>query len=78
MKLPNAENAVISEDKLVGYLLDLGHRRGGSKANLLYSLGYDALHWEVLEHDLRLQHLTADVIDDEKRSGANGTTLSHR
>jgi hypothetical protein len=40
MKLPNAVNAIIEENKLVTYLLNLNHRRGGSKAKLLGSLGY--------------------------------------
>jgi len=31
MKLPNAENALIEEDKLVTYLLNVSHRRGGTK-----------------------------------------------
>jgi hypothetical protein len=64
MKLPNAEHSIIAEDKLVGYLLDLGHRRGGSKAKLLYSLGYEAKHWHRLADDLRQQHLTAEVIEE--------------
>jgi hypothetical protein len=35
MFLPNANNAIIAEDKIANYLLDAGHRRGGSKAKLL-------------------------------------------
>ena len=64
MKLPNAENAIIAEDKLAGYLLDLGHRRGGSKAKLLHSLGYETQHWQRLADDVRQQHLTAEVIEE--------------
>ena len=64
MKLPNAENAIIAEDKLAGYLLDLGHRRGGGKAKLLHSLGYKSQIWQRLADDLRQQHLTADVIEE--------------
>jgi hypothetical protein len=63
MRLPNAENAIVAEDKLAGYLLDLNHRRGGGKAKLLYSLGYEAQHWQRLAEDLRQQHLTAEVIE---------------
>lgn len=32
MKLPHADRAVIAEDKLRDYLLNVSHRRGGSKA----------------------------------------------
>ena len=63
MKLPNAVNAIIEEDKLVEYLLNVNHRRGGSKARLLNSLGYRAQNWQRLDDDLRQQHLTADVVE---------------
>jgi len=66
MNLPNAKNAIISEEKLAGYLLDVFHRRGGSKAKLLISLGYDPQHWQVLSDDLRRQHLTAEVIEQRE------------
>jgi hypothetical protein len=90
MKLPNAENAIIAEDKLARYLLDPGHRRGGSKARLLYSLGYDALHWQQLTDDLRRQHLTEEVIEQRETTwgqryeivgpltGPSGDTLMFR
>jgi hypothetical protein len=63
MKLPNAEHALIAEEKLAGYLLDLGHRRGGGKAKLLHSLGYEARNWQKLAEDIRQQHLSEDVIE---------------
>jgi hypothetical protein len=63
MKLPNAENAVIAEDKLVAYLLNVNHRRGGGKAKLLNSLGYEAEQWKQLAEDLCQQHLMADVVE---------------
>lgn len=63
MKLPNAANAVIAEEKIAAYLLDVTHRRGGSKARLLYSLGYNSQNWQQLAHDIRLQHLVTDVIE---------------
>ena len=63
MKLPNAENAVIAEDKLRDYLLNPGHRRGGSKARLLILLGYSAENWQQLEAHLRTQHLPCDVAE---------------
>lgn len=49
MKLPNAENAIITADKVAEYLLDLGHRRGAGKAKILYSLGYTAQYWQELD-----------------------------
>ena len=64
MKLPNAENAIVEVSKLVEYLLNSSHRRGASKAKLLHSLGYNASDYQRLIEDLRLQHLTSDVIDE--------------
>lgn len=63
MNLPNADYAIFEEGKLVEYLLNVNHRRGGSKGRLLHSLGYDVQSWQRLADDLRQQHLTADVIE---------------
>jgi len=61
MKIPNADRAVIAEDKLRNYLLNLAHRRGGPKAKMLLSMGYRPDDWQSLEGDIRAQHLTAEV-----------------
>lgn len=61
MKLPNADKAVIAQHKLCDYLLNLAHRRGGSKAKLLLAMGYSSHKGQQLEADLRAQHLAADV-----------------
>jgi hypothetical protein len=61
MKMPNADKAVIAAEKLRDYLLNLDHRRGGTKAKLLYSFGYRRADWRRLENDLRDQHLDQEV-----------------
>jgi len=61
MKLPNADRAIIAEDKLRTYLLNPDHRRGGSKAKMLLSMGYAAEAWQRLEADIRAFHVTAEV-----------------
>ncbi len=66
MQIPNSDNAVIEQDKLVLYLLDVEHLRGGSKAKLLNSLGYDSKNWQQLANDLRLQHLQLDVLGERE------------
>lgn len=66
MKLPNAEQVIIEEVKLVEYLLNLSHRRGASKAKLLASIGYVASEWRRLADDLCQQHLTAEVIEQRE------------
>lgn len=61
MKIPNGSQAAIHPDKLRGYLLDVDHKRGKSKAALLISFGYTPENWQVLENDLRQYHLTAEI-----------------
>lgn len=61
MKLPNADRAIIAGEKLTDYLLNVSHKRGGSKARLLLSLGYRHDAPQPLEADLRTQHLTLEV-----------------
>lgn len=60
MRIPNADKAIIAPEKLRDYLLNPAHRRGSAKARLLLACGYRADAWQVLEHDLRTQHLTVD------------------
>jgi hypothetical protein len=61
MRIPNASRAVIHADKLQHYLLDIEHERGKSKAMVLLSFGYSPDNWQMLAHDLRRQHLTAEI-----------------
>jgi hypothetical protein len=61
VRVPNAEHAIVSSEKLTGYLLNLSHRRGSAKARLLLSFGYRSDNPEALEADLRFQHLSLDV-----------------
>ena len=48
--LPNAENAIVEEQKLTSYLLNPDHPRG--KAGFFLALGYTAAAWHVLRTDL--------------------------
>jgi hypothetical protein len=90
VKLPNATNAIIPEEKLSAYLLDIEHVRGGSKARLLISLGYTRDQWQQLADDIRQAHLTADVVEQRNSpwgqrydivaplTGPNGDTVLFR
>jgi hypothetical protein len=60
MLIPNAAKAIIAPEKLRDYLLNPAHRRSATKAKFLLACGYRADAWDVLEADLRTQHLTAD------------------
>jgi hypothetical protein len=60
MPIPNAAGATIAAEKLTAYLLNPLHKRGGAKAKRLLSLGYRTNAPEILEADLRAQHLSLD------------------
>jgi len=53
MKLPNLENAVVSEEKITGYLLNPKHPDGASKAAFFAALGFSAENWQELASALR-------------------------
>ena len=52
MPIPNADNAVVPDEKLGGYLLCESHPVGGAKARWFFSLGYRVDQPERLEEDL--------------------------
>jgi hypothetical protein len=63
MPFPNADSAVIAEEKICGYLLNLGHPVGGSKAVWFASIGYTMGNWQDLANDLlRLAKTSEDFI----------------
>ena len=53
MKLPNADQAVVEQEKIVEYLLNLQHRFGGSKARFFGQFGFSPEEWVVLADALR-------------------------
>ena len=61
MKLPNAANAVVECEKIVGYLLDSEHLIGASKANFFSKFGFSADQREVLADALRVHGQTHEV-----------------
>jgi len=83
VKLP--KDAVISQDKLLRYLLL--PREENDKARFLALAGYTLANWEVLEHDLRQLIAKREVSGVEespfgikyevrgKLTGPNGNTL---
>lgn len=58
MKLPNLEQALISEAKIVRYLLSETHPKGKSKAAFFLRFGFSVAEWEVMKVAL-LEHVTA-------------------
>ena len=69
MKLPNHENAVISQEKLQHYLLSKTHPIGRFKASIFEELGYRQREWAKLQTDLK-RFLEYEA--DEKEKTAYG------
>lgn len=55
MKLPNATEAIVPQQKITEYLLSLTHRDGQSKARFFLRFGFGSDRWETLATALR-QH----------------------
>jgi hypothetical protein len=64
MRIPEAENAVVVEAKVVEYLLNVDHPDGAPKARLLVRAGFDASRPDELTSAL-LQH----VLSEDAREG---------
>lgn len=75
LQLPNRERAVIAQEKLTDYLLNVMHKRGGAKARLFEQFGYRADQWPRLADDIRAQ-LATEV--DLERATAYGVRYEMR
>jgi hypothetical protein len=53
MQLPHAETAVISEAKIVDYLLNPQHPDGAGKARFFLSAGFQVTRWQILADAIR-------------------------
>jgi hypothetical protein len=68
MKLPNAELAVVEQEKICGYLLNARHRYGASKAKYFGEFGFTLDSWEVLADALR-EHGQQHEVSKQKETG---------
>ena len=59
--LRNADRAIIEEQKLRDYLLNPDNPNNGGKWRVFFAIGYRPESWEILETDLRQQHLTQEA-----------------
>lgn len=66
-RLPNRDYAVISETKIVKYLLNDSHSSGRAKARFLKAFGFNAKDWRVLR-DAILAHAEANEVTHSDRS----------
>ena len=52
MPFPDAEHAIVTQEKLCDYLLNPAHPVGGPKAAWFATIGYTQQNWEQLRSDL--------------------------
>ena len=52
MRLPNADKAVVAQEKITEYLLSPANERGRPKARYFTSFGFSADDWEVMANAL--------------------------
>ena len=70
MKLPNHEQAVVEEPKIVQYLLDPQHPDGAPKARFFLAMGFTRENWGALAEALRRLASDAPVSNQvESRHG---------
>jgi len=62
MKLPCLDELIVEREKIVGYLLNLDHRYGTTKARLFIAVGFNVDAWNILADALREHGRTHDVI----------------
>jgi hypothetical protein len=68
MKLPATEQALVEREKVVGYLLNLNHRYGASKARFFMGFGFQAEAWETFAAALR-EHCQQHEVTLTKETG---------
>ena len=60
MPFPDADHAIVAEEKVRDYLLNPNHPIGGPKATWFASLGYTIDNWQDLVNDLSQLARTVD------------------
>lgn len=61
MKLPNYENAVISEEKIINYILNDFHIDGAHKSAFFKKFGFDSNEW-ILFKEALLKHCSENEV----------------
>ncbi len=70
MKLPNAEQAIVAEEKLTRYLLDLSSKSGWGKAKFFLARGFTLENWYVFREALLRHAMEHEVsIREEREDG---------
>jgi hypothetical protein len=61
VKLPGADKAIVSREKIVDYLLNAVHPDNGGKAEFFVQLGFQRDQWEILAAALRNLAVSGEV-----------------
>ena len=61
MKLPCLNELIVEREKIIGYILNLGHRYGAPKARFFMALGFNLDAWSSLADALREYGRTHNV-----------------
>jgi hypothetical protein len=69
MRLPFAAEAIVGQDKLTNYLLNMQHPHGKSKAAFFERLGFDLLRPDVLRAALLQIAITTDMTETKTEYG---------
>ena len=60
-RLPNGEQAIVPQEKITRYLLDLTSKHGKSKAQFFLAFGFTIEAWETMAASLKQHAMTHDV-----------------
>lgn len=63
MRLPNADRALVPQEKITGYLLSFSHERGRPKARYFTGFGFSPDDWEVMASALVGLAMRVEVTD---------------
>ncbi len=66
LKVPQADQAMVAERKVVDYLLSLTHPDGKSKAAFFLRVGFRVDHWQELADALRQHASQYDVVEERQ------------
>ena len=67
MRLPNAEKALVSKEKITAYLLSSAHGAGGGKARFFLRFGFTTEEWSVLA-DTLITHAVVNEVKIEEQT----------
>src|SRR3972149_7961322 len=62
MQLPNVDAAIVSQEKIIGYLLNPLHPDGAGKAQFFEAMGFRVDQWNVLANALRDMAKKAQIV----------------